>query len=143
MSGNFPHGNLPSERGSDPPNHELAHTYSPVPGHTHPAALESRSPATTESIPGHNEPPPGDQVSNPKVAIPRATYSSIPPSISSSGRVSRACESCREQKAKCSGHRPTCLRCQDNGIRCSYGDRKREKMQKCALRATTWDLLSN
>ncbi|KAL4896221.1 fungal-specific transcription factor domain-containing protein [Aspergillus ambiguus] len=64
---------------------------------------------------------------NSKVPIPRSAQ---PSSWTSSGRVSRACENCREQKAKCSGHRPTCQRCQEAGIRCSYGDRKREKVAK-------------
>jgi hypothetical protein len=61
-----------------------------------------------------------------KVAIPRTTQST---SSNSSGRVSHACENCRDAKAKCSGQRP-CNRCQDNGQLCSYGDRKREKMVK-------------
>ncbi|KAE8354634.1 fungal-specific transcription factor domain-containing protein [Aspergillus coremiiformis] len=69
----------------------------------------------------------GEQPSNSKVAIPR---SANPGNWTSKGRVSRACEKCREQKAKCSGHRPTCLRCQEAGTHCSYGDRKREKMAK-------------
>lgn len=64
---------------------------------------------------------------NAKVAIPRNTPSS---SSTTTGRVSRACENCREQKAKCSGHHPVCHRCQDAGVQCSYGDRKREKMVK-------------
>ena len=64
---------------------------------------------------------------NAKVAIPRNAHTS---SWTSSGRVSRACENCREQKAKCSGHRPVCHRCLDTGVPCSYGDRKREKMVK-------------
>jgi hypothetical protein len=71
-----------------------------------------------------------DRSLNSKVAIPR---SANPSNWTSSGRVSRACENCREQKAKCSGHRPTCQRCQEAGIRCSYGDRKREKMAKCVV----------
>lgn len=83
------------------------------------------------------EPIPGDDRlgSNPgrpmnaKVPIPRSNYPSS--YTSTSGRVSRACENCRDQKAKCSGHRPSCQRCQDSGARCSYGDRKREKMVKC------------
>ncbi|KAE8166391.1 fungal-specific transcription factor domain-containing protein [Aspergillus tamarii] len=70
---------------------------------------------------------PGERALNSKVAIPR---SANPSNWTSSGRVSRACENCREQKAKCSGHRPTCQRCQEAGTRCSYGDRKREKMAK-------------
>ncbi|EKV04571.1 C6 transcription factor, putative [Penicillium digitatum PHI26] len=68
----------------------------------------------------------GDRV-NAKVAIPRNAQSS---GWASSGRVSRACENCREQKAKCSGHRPACHRCLDASVLCSYGDRKREKMVK-------------
>ncbi|KAH2267494.1 hypothetical protein KXW77_007978 [Aspergillus fumigatus] len=84
-----------------------------------------------EPSPSYVENPAGPRVGtaersvNSKVAIPR---SANPSSWTSSGRVSRACENCREQKAKCSGHRPTCQRCQESGIRCSYGDRKREKM---------------
>ncbi|KAF9887022.1 hypothetical protein FE257_010638 [Aspergillus nanangensis] len=77
--------------------------------------------------PGASRTNPGDRSFNSKVPIPRSTN---PSSWTSSGRVSRACENCREQKAKCSGHRPTCQRCQESGIRCSYGDRKREKMAK-------------
>ncbi|KAE8375444.1 fungal-specific transcription factor domain-containing protein [Aspergillus bertholletiae] len=69
----------------------------------------------------------GERGLNSKVAIPR---SANPSNWTSSGRVSRACENCREQKAKCSGHRPTCQRCQEARTRCSYGDRKREKMAK-------------
>lgn len=89
-----------------------------------------------EPSPSYVENPAGPRVGtaersvNSKVAIPR---SANPSSWTSSGRVSRACENCREQKAKCSGHRPTCQRCQESGIRCSYGDRKREKMAKCVF----------
>ncbi|KAL2800044.1 fungal-specific transcription factor domain-containing protein [Aspergillus keveii] len=64
---------------------------------------------------------------NSKVAIPRSTSSNTVPNR---GRVSRACENCRDQKVKCSGQRPTCQRCQESGIQCSYGDRKREKMAR-------------
>ncbi|PKY02984.1 putative C6 transcription factor [Aspergillus campestris IBT 28561] len=76
---------------------------------------------------------PGDRSLKTKVAIPRSTHAS---NWTSSGRVSRACENCREQKAKCSGHRPTCQRCQEAEIRCSYGDRKREKTAKCVQTCT-------
>jgi hypothetical protein len=65
---------------------------------------------------------------NSKVAIPRSVSSTAVPTR---GRVSRACENCREQKVKCSGHRPSCQRCQESGIQCSYGDRKREKLARC------------
>ncbi|PYH49250.1 putative C6 transcription factor [Aspergillus saccharolyticus JOP 1030-1] len=61
-----------------------------------------------------------------KIRISRVTSAAW----TTSGRVSRACENCREQKAKCSGHRPTCQRCEEAGIPCSYGDRKREKVAK-------------
>ncbi|KAL6233679.1 hypothetical protein BDW75DRAFT_251898 [Aspergillus navahoensis] len=64
---------------------------------------------------------------NSKVAIPRSVSSTAVPTR---GRVSRACESCREQKVKCSGQRPSCQRCQESGIQCSYGDRKREKLAR-------------
>lgn len=70
----------------------------------------------------------GNRPMNAKVPIPRTASAS---NWTSSGRVSRACENCREQKAKCSGHHPTCQRCQEAGVQCSYGDRKREKMAKC------------
>ncbi|KAJ5504529.1 hypothetical protein N7463_007403 [Penicillium fimorum] len=96
-----------------------------VPGYPQPSPVEF-----TETIPGHdicdNSLFNSDRV-NAKVAIPR---NSQPSSWTSSGRVSRACENCREQKAKCSGHRPACHRCLDSGVQCSYGDRKREKMAK-------------
>lgn len=95
-------------------------------------------PASFDAIPNLTENPAGalrtstttagDQPVNAKVPIPRTAATST---WTSSGRVSRACENCREQKAKCSGHRPTCHRCQESGVRCSYGDRKREKMAKC------------
>ncbi|KAJ5449306.1 hypothetical protein N7445_004127 [Penicillium cf. griseofulvum] len=94
----------------------------------------------TGTIPGHDIHL-SDRV-NPKVAIPRTSQ---PGSWTSSGRVSRACENCREQKAKCSGHHPSCNRCLDSGVQCSYGDRKREKMAKqlndLTIRLETFDAL--
>lgn len=87
---------------------------------------------SSDQIPGYGDPlsptQPSDRSVNRKVAIPRSAQ---PSTWTSSGRVSRACENCRELKAKCSGHRPACHRCQDAGVQCSYGDRKREKMLKC------------
>lgn len=89
-------------------------------------------PVGPEAFAGSSENPAptttGDRSMNAKVPIPRTASTST---WTSSGRVSRACENCREQKAKCSGHRPTCQRCQESGVHCSYGDRKREKMTKC------------
>ncbi|KAL2817369.1 fungal-specific transcription factor domain-containing protein [Aspergillus granulosus] len=70
---------------------------------------------------------PQERPLNSKVAIPRTASSNIVPNR---GRVSRACENCRDQKVKCSGQRPICQRCQESGIQCSYGDRKREKMAR-------------
>lgn len=41
-------------------------------------------------------------------------------------RIATACNECRAQKAKCSGHRPRCERCGPRGLRCVYGtDRRR------------------
>lgn len=85
----------------------------------------SGNPAGSSIVAGEPNPnPPG------KVRISRQTVSNSP---APSGRVSRACEPCREQKAKCSGHQPACKRCQDSSIRCSYGDRKREKLARWAF----------
>lgn len=63
-----------------------------------------------------------------KVAIPRAPI--ISEQFSVNKRVGHACEPCREQKTKCSGDRPACQRCQDLGLACFYGDRKRERTAK-------------
>ncbi|KAJ5585470.1 uncharacterized protein N7459_005270 [Penicillium hispanicum] len=131
MSENHPPRPPYLESTSDNPETELAQfKYDwAVPGYTQAAPLGIAP--NTDRFPGREDPPgsyPGDRVSiNPKVPIPRTTQ---PSHWTSSGRVSRACENCREQKAKCSGHRPACHRCQDAGIQCSYGDRKREKMLK-------------
>ncbi|KAJ5988506.1 hypothetical protein N7481_003716 [Penicillium waksmanii] len=64
---------------------------------------------------------------NAKVPIPRSVF---PSNYTTSRRVSRACENCRDQKAKCSGHRPSCQRCLVSDARCFYGDRKREKTDR-------------
>ncbi|KAJ5138757.1 uncharacterized protein N7515_003605 [Penicillium bovifimosum] len=67
-----------------------------------------------------------EQQANPKVAIPRLDL----PLGSTNGRVSRACHNCRKQKNKCSGHRPSCLRCQETNVYCVYVDGKRERNAK-------------
>lgn len=128
---------------SEHPNveNEINHDWA-VSGYPQPSPFEFN----TEAIPAHDncdncdirdirDYPSSDRV-NAKVAIPRNAQ---PSSWTSSGRVSRACENCREQKVKCSGHRPTCHRCLDAGVPCSYGDRKREKMVKLV----TFSLSSN
>ncbi|CAI7599005.1 unnamed protein product [Penicillium viridicatum] len=96
------------------------------------AELESRAalPLTplesTSTVFGHPWSTPrvsGEQPMNAKVAIPRLDL----PLASNNGRVSRACHNCRKQKNKCSGHRPSCLRCQEANVLCVYVDGKREK----------------
>ena len=62
-----------------------------------------------------------------KIAIPRGSNSGL---WTSNGRVSRACDTCREQKVKCSGHRPACQRCREGDFTCIYTDRKREREVK-------------
>ncbi|KAJ5175608.1 uncharacterized protein N7482_001485 [Penicillium canariense] len=99
--------------------------------------------AYDDLILGHSQPPPElpdpipgtdlglmpnpDRSLNQKVPIPRSVHST---QSMASGRVSKACEHCRDKKAKCSGHRPACQRCQAAGTPCSYGDRKRERILK-------------
>lgn len=97
-----------------------------VPGYPQPSPFEFNANRDVHDIHEIHDYPSSDRV-NAKVAIPRNAQ---PSSWTSSGRVSRACENCREQKAKCSGHRPTCHRCLDSRVPCSYGDRKKEKMVK-------------
>ncbi|GKZ64858.1 hypothetical protein AnigIFM50267_007012 [Aspergillus niger] len=137
----FPYPSYPSSASSDLPDSEPKYNSWPVPQYSQPASLGP--PVSYEPVPvSHAENPaagasrsaPGDRSGNSKVAIPRTVSTST---WTSSGRVSRACENCRDQKAKCSGHRPTCQRCQESGIRCSYGDRKREKMAKQLSDLTT------
>ncbi|TPR04946.1 hypothetical protein CAN33_0032275 [Aspergillus niger] len=137
----FPYPSYPSSTSSDLPDSEPKYHSWPVPQYSQPASLVP--PVSYEPVPvSHAENPaagasrsaPGDRSGNSKVAIPRTVSTST---WTSSGRVSRACENCRDQKAKCSGHRPTCQRCQESGIRCSYGDRKREKMAKQLSDLTT------
>ena len=41
------------------------------------------------------------------------------------GRVSQACEPCRERKNKCDGNRPACSQCRAQGLdECFYPERK-------------------
>ncbi|KAF9882922.1 hypothetical protein FE257_004878, partial [Aspergillus nanangensis] len=48
-------------------------------------------------------------------------------------RTPRACEPCREQKAKCSGDYPTCKRCHSAGACCFYGLTKRQMLDRKLL----------
>ena len=133
----FSYPSYPSSSSSDFPGSEPKYRSWPVP--QYPPQSSLGPPVSYEPVPsshaetsaaGTSQSAPGDRAANSKVAIPRTVSTST---WTSSGRVSRACENCRDQKAKCSGHRPTCQRCQESGIRCSYGDRKREKMAKCVM----------
>ncbi|KAJ6004971.1 transcriptional regulator family: Fungal Specific TF [Penicillium herquei] len=58
-----------------------------------------------------------------KVAIPRANSTIIQ---GGRRRVSRACESCRMRKSKCSGQKPACRQCRELSIRCIYPSSARE-----------------
>lgn len=71
-----------------------------------------------------------------KVAIPRESNTEI---IRSKGRVSRACNTCRGQKAKCSGQRPACQRCRQSDMTCVYSEKKGERDAKfrCLTSRTT------
>jgi hypothetical protein len=66
-------------------------------------------------------------VNDGKVPIPRGPK---PGSVTSKRRVNRACDPCREQKAKCSGQHPACQRCRQSDITCIYSDNKRERDNK-------------
>ncbi|RAK96569.1 putative C6 transcription factor [Aspergillus ibericus CBS 121593] len=138
----FSYASFTSSSSSDLPGNDPKYHSWPAPQYPHQSSF-GPPPASYEPVPSsHAENPaagssrsaPGDRTANSKVAIPRTVSTST---WTSSGRVSRACENCRDQKAKCSGHRPTCQRCQESGIRCSYGDRKREKMAKQLSDLTT------
>jgi hypothetical protein len=75
------------------------------------------------------KPVPGyiSQHSSTKVAISRLPRPAIETSKS---RVGRACDPCREQKAKCSGRQPRCQRCHATGAICVYTDGKRAREAK-------------
>ncbi|KAI9373580.1 fungal-specific transcription factor domain-containing protein [Aspergillus egyptiacus] len=105
------------------PGNETVYDWA-APGFPQPSIPAQGPSESTANMP---EPPIFQERLNSKVAIPRSTNTSTVPNR---GRVSRACEICRDQKVKCSGQRPTCQRCQESGIQCSYGDRKREKLAR-------------
>jgi hypothetical protein len=78
--------------------------------------------AQDKPVPSHVSQP-----SSTKRAISRIPRPAIEPS---NRRVSRACDPCREQKAKCSGHQPRCQRCHATGAICVYTDGKRAREAK-------------
>ncbi|KAL5048460.1 hypothetical protein BDW71DRAFT_22310 [Aspergillus fruticulosus] len=125
MSNSFPFSSTPSSQ--LPENEPLygwvasgfSQTSFPPQGPSEATSNQAEIPNASVVLPKHSL--------NSKVAIPRSMSSTVVPTR---GRVSRACENCREQKVKCSGQRPSCQRCQESGIQCSYGDRKREKLAR-------------
>lgn len=71
-----------------------------------------------------------------KMAIPRLAEGLE--TFSTPGRfhrrhVSRACESCRQRKTKCTGDKSGCRNCREAGIICCYTDGKREKSKRCVF----------
>ncbi|KAJ5625014.1 Transcription factor [Penicillium lagena] len=71
-----------------------------------------------------------------KMAIPRLAEGAES-AFTSPGRfhrrhVSRACESCRQRKTKCTGDKSGCRNCREAGIICCYTDGKREKSKRWA-----------
>lgn len=79
-----------------------------------------------------------------KMAIPRLVEGTESV-FTSPGRfhrrhVSRACESCRQRKTKCTGDKSGCRNCKETGIICCYTDGKREKSKR--LVAESFDFIS-
>ncbi|RAL08722.1 uncharacterized protein BO97DRAFT_428037 [Aspergillus homomorphus CBS 101889] len=69
-----------------------------------------------------------DRVSRAKVLIPRDRSRIV---LSSSRiRTSRACDPCRQRKAKCNGGKPTCVQCDGLALECTYSEQKRTLEQK-------------
>jgi len=60
-------------------------------------------------------------------------------------RTSHACDPCRERRVRCSGHRPSCQRCQQLQLPCHYGygrgDRKKGFLDELTRRAGSHDTL--
>lgn len=50
--------------------------------------------------------------------------------IREKGRVTHACESCRQKKTKCSGDKPSCKHCREFTIACVYTDRNPDKPRR-------------
>jgi hypothetical protein len=105
----------------------------PIPRHTQPSSFGFS--ANANPIPGtcEDSPVPQPDGSMSKVAIPRSSRRG---NWAIRRRVNRACQKCQDQKAKCSGHHPSCHRCQAAGVPCSYSDRKRERIHKYVVGAS-------
>ncbi|PYH79305.1 fungal-specific transcription factor [Aspergillus uvarum CBS 121591] len=67
-----------------------------------------------------------------KMAIPRLAEGkeAVHSARSHRRHVSRACESCRQRKTKCTGDKSGCRNCRDAGMICCYTDGKREKSKR-------------
>jgi hypothetical protein len=53
-----------------------------------------------------------------------------PTPVQSQYRVSRACDSCRSRRSKCSGERPQCHACSRSGQVCIYSEGRDERLQR-------------
>ncbi|KAL4874107.1 hypothetical protein BDV12DRAFT_181955 [Aspergillus spectabilis] len=130
MGDSFPFSSFPSSQFPEFPENELGYSWV-APAFPQPSLQDSASSEQTSHQPdlstNASSVVSAENSLNSKVAIPRSANSSAAPNR---GRVSRACEHCRDQKVKCSGQRPACQRCQESGVHCSYGDRKREKLAR-------------
>ncbi|KAJ5607199.1 hypothetical protein N7537_003818 [Penicillium hordei] len=123
----------PDETGTSSPRDDLDMTNNETPA-SQVQKWHDRPPSTLKSLSAVSEassdPLTESFVPQPlieKIAIPRGSNSGL---WTSNGRVSRACDTCREQKVKCSGHRPACQRCREGDFTCVYTDRKREREVK-------------
>ncbi|KAF2200207.1 hypothetical protein GQ43DRAFT_432701 [Delitschia confertaspora ATCC 74209] len=67
----------------------------------------------------------------PKIAIPRLQRydSDSREPDRSKGRVTRACNSCRAHKIKCSGDTPSCLHCRNAGRECVYALLRKDRLK--------------
>ncbi|GLA47609.1 hypothetical protein AnigIFM63604_002288 [Aspergillus niger] len=63
-----------------------------------------------------------------KVLIPRDRSRIVP--ASTQIRTPRACDPCRQRKAKCNGGKPTCTQCERFGIECRYSEQKRAQEKR-------------
>lgn len=62
-------------------------------------------------------------------------------------RTYRSCRGCRTSKSRCSGERPTCLRCRQRGLECAYDGKQapawleaasREAQRRSSMQGETW-----
>lgn len=87
---------------------------------TNPITLVS---STTTLLPGSGT----SLTARAKVPIPRLRSSIAP---RNQGRIPRACERCRQRKAKCSGDSPTCQQCEALSLTCVYTMASKEQIKR-------------